>query len=142
MIESLMYMGVGFLFAALTLVAVIPSVHTRAVRLTRSRLRAALPQSMEEIEAKQDLLRAEFAMSTCRFEKRLEQLKHKSADQLVELGKRADVINRLKIDRDALKVELAETRCAQTDAHRFERERHSQSQKSSFVAWSISCRFQ
>ena len=115
MIESLMYMGVGFLFAALTLVAVIPSVHTRAVRLTRSRLRAALPQSMEEIEAKQDLLRAEFAMSTCRFEKRLEQLKHKSADQLVELGKRADVINRLKIDRDALKVELIELN-AQLDA--------------------------
>jgi len=104
-----MYMGIGFLFAALTLVAVMPSVHDRAVRLTTSRLRATLPQSMEEIEANQDLLRAEFAMSTCRFEKWLEQLKHKSADQLVELGKRADVINRLKIDRDALKVELAET---------------------------------
>jgi len=103
-----MYMGIGFLFAALTLVAVMPSVHDRAVRLTTSRLRATLPQSMEEIEANQDLLRAEFAMSTCRFEKRLEQLKHKSADQLVELGKRADVINRLKINRDALKVELGE----------------------------------
>ena len=109
MILSLMYMGIGFLFAALTLVAVIPSIHDRAVRLTTSRLRASLPESMEEIEANKDLLRAEFAMSTCRFEKRLEQLKHKSADQLVELGKRADVINRLKIDRGALKVELAET---------------------------------
>lgn len=109
MILSLMYMGIGFLFAALTLVAVIPSIHDRAVRLTTSRLRATLPQSMEEIEANKDLLRAEFAMSTCRFEKWLEQLKHKSADQLVELGKRADVINRLKIDRGVLKVELAET---------------------------------
>jgi len=104
-----MYMAIGFLFAALTLVAVMPRVHDRAVRLTTSRVRAALPQSMEEIEADKDLLRAEFAMSTCRFEKRLEQLKHKSADQLVELGKRNDVINRLKIDRDALKVELGET---------------------------------
>jgi chromosome segregation ATPase len=109
MILSLMYMAIGFLFAALTLVAVIPSIHDRAVRLTTSRLRATLPQSMEEIEAHKDLLRAEFAMSTCRFEKWLEQLKHKSADQLVELGKRADVINRLKIDRGTLKVELAET---------------------------------
>jgi predicted RNase H-like nuclease (RuvC/YqgF family) len=109
MILSLMYMGIGFLFAALTLLAVIPSIHDRAVRLTTSRLRATLPQSMEEIEANKDLLRAEFAMSTCRFEKWLEQLKHKSADQVVELGKRADVINRLKIDRGALKVELAET---------------------------------
>ena len=49
MILSLMYIGIGFLFAALTLVAVIPSIHDRAVRLTTSRLRATLPQSMEEI---------------------------------------------------------------------------------------------
>ena len=108
MIESLMYMGIGFLFAALTLVAVMPRVHDRAVRLTTSRLRATLPQSMEELEADNDLLRAEFAMSTCRLEKRLEQLKQKGADQIVELGKRADVINRLKINRDALKGELVE----------------------------------
>jgi DUF2924 family protein len=80
----------------------------RAVRLTTSRLRASLPQSMTEIEAGKDLLRAEFAMSTCRLEKRLEQLRHKSTDQFVELGKRAEVINRLKIERDALKVELIE----------------------------------
>src|SRR5262245_29172523 len=99
MIVSLMYMGIGFLFAALTLVAVIPSIHDRAVRLTTSRLRATLPQSLEEIQANKDLLRAEFAVSTCRLEKWLGQLKHKGTDQLVELGKRADVINRLKIDR-------------------------------------------
>jgi len=54
-------------------------------------------------------------MSTCRFEKSLEQLRHKSTDQVVELGKRADVINRLKINRDALKVELIELN-AQLDA--------------------------
>ena len=108
MIESLMYMGIGFLFAALTLVAVMPRVHDRAVRLTTSRLRATLPQSMEEVEADKDLLRAEFAMSTCRLEKSLEQLRHKSTDQVVELAKRADVINRLKINRNALNVELIE----------------------------------
>ena len=45
---------------------------------------------------------------TCRIEKSLEQLKHKSTDQVVELDKRAGVINRLKIERDALKVELIE----------------------------------
>jgi Na+-transporting methylmalonyl-CoA/oxaloacetate decarboxylase gamma subunit len=111
-IESLMYMGIGFLFAVLTsvavLVAVISRIHDRAVRLTTSRLLARLPQSMEEIEADKDLLRAEFAMSTCRFEKSLEQLKYKSTEQIVELGKRGDVINRLKINRDALNVELTE----------------------------------
>src|SRR5262245_4067530 len=107
-----MYMAIGFLFAVLTLVAVlvavIPRIHDRAVRLTTSRLLARLPQSMEEIKADKGLLRAEFAMSTCRFEKSLEQLRHKSTDQVVELGKRGDVINRLKINRDALKVKLVE----------------------------------
>ena len=82
-----MYMGIGFLFAVLTLVAVLVAIISRADK---------------------DLLRAEFAMSTCRFEKSLEQLKHKSTEQIVELGKRGDVINRLKINRDELNVELTE----------------------------------
>jgi len=47
-------------------------------------------------------------MSTCRIEKSLEQLKHKSTDQVLELDKRAGVIDRLKIERDTLKVALIE----------------------------------
>jgi hypothetical protein len=67
-----------------------------------------LKAQLEMLKADKGLRRAEFAMSTCRFEKSLEQLRHKSTDQVVELGKRADVINRLKTNRDALKVELIE----------------------------------
>jgi len=63
---------------------------------------------LEALKADKNSLRAEFATSTCRIEKSLEQLKHQSADQVVELDKRAGVINRLKIERDALKVELIE----------------------------------
>ena len=106
MIEPVMYMGIGFLCAALIAVAVLPLVHDRAVRLTTRRLRATLPQSIKEIQAGRDLLRAEFAMSTRRLEISLEQLKNKSTGQVVELGKRNDVINRLKIQRDALKVDV------------------------------------
>ena len=106
MIELMMYMGIGFLCAALIAVAVLPLVHDRAVRLTTRRLRATLPQSIKEIQAGRDLLRAEFAMSTRRLEINLEQLKNKSTGQVVELGKRNDVINRLKIQRDALKVDV------------------------------------
>jgi hypothetical protein len=106
MIEPMMYMGIGFLCAALIAVAVLPLVHDRAVRLTTRRLRATLPQSIKEIQAGRDLLRAEFAMSTRRLEISLEQLKNKSTGQVVELGKRNDVINRLKIQRDALKVDV------------------------------------
>jgi hypothetical protein len=106
MIESMMYVGIGFLLASLIAVAVVPLVHDRAVRLTVRRLQGGLPLSTAEIQADKDLLRAEFAMSTRRLELSLEQIKSKSASQLVELGKRYDVINRLKIQREALKIEL------------------------------------
>jgi hypothetical protein len=106
MIEPMMYMGIGFLFAALIGVAVMPLVHDRAVRLTTRRLRAALPQSMKEIHADRDLLRAEFAMSTRRLEMSLEHLKDKSTGQVVELSKRDDAINRLKLQRDMLRVDV------------------------------------
>src|SRR5262245_54380742 len=106
MIEPVMYIGIGFLFAALIGVAVIPRIHDRAVRLTTRRLRAALPQSMKEIQADRDLLRAEFAMSTRRLEMNLEHLKDKSTGQVVELSKRDDVINRLKLQRDMLRVDV------------------------------------
>ena len=106
MIEKIMYLGIGFLFAGLIGVAVMPLVHGRAVRLTIRRLEAALPQSMEEIQADKDLLRAEFAMSTRRLEMSVEQLKTKSTSQLAELGRKGDAINRLKVERDALKVEI------------------------------------
>jgi uncharacterized membrane-anchored protein YhcB (DUF1043 family) len=106
MIESIMYMGIGLLSGCLIGVAIMPLVHGRAVRLTIRQLEAALPQSIEEIQADKDLLRAEFAMSTRRLEMSVEHLTNKIATQLAELGKKNDVINRLKIQRDALKVEV------------------------------------
>jgi chromosome segregation ATPase len=75
-----------------------PLVHNRAVRLTTKRLEAATPLSMAEIQADKDQLRAEFAMSARRLEMSVEQLKRKTASQSAELGKKADAINRLKIE--------------------------------------------
>ena len=98
MIEPIMYFGIGFLFAALIGIVVIPLVHSRAVRLTTRRLEAAAPLSMAEIQADKDQLRAEFAMSTRRLEMSVEQLKAKSTNQLAELGKKGDAINRLKVE--------------------------------------------
>jgi uncharacterized membrane-anchored protein YhcB (DUF1043 family) len=110
MVESIMYIGVGLLSGCLIGVAVMPLVHGRAVRLTVRRLEAALPQSIEEFEADKDLLRAEFAMSARRQEIIVEQHKNKITNQLVELGRQRDVINRLKFDRDGLKVEAIDLR--------------------------------
>ncbi|MGB8894713.1 MAG: hypothetical protein WCD13_10485 [Pseudolabrys sp.] len=106
MIESIMYFGIGFLFATLIGVAVIPLVHNRAVRLTIRRLEDSIPQSMTEIQADKDALRAEFAMSTRHLEMSVEQLKNKAANQLAELSQKGAAINRLKIEREAQKVEV------------------------------------
>jgi chromosome segregation ATPase len=62
------------------------------------RLEAATPLSMAEIQADKDQLRAEFAMSTRRLEMSVEQLKGKTTNQLAELGKKGDAINRLKAE--------------------------------------------
>jgi hypothetical protein len=106
MIEPIMYIGIGLLTGCLIAVAVVPLVHERAVRLTVRRLEASLPHSVTEIRADKDLLRAEFAMSTRRLELAIEQLRNKTANQFVELGRKTDAINRLRLQRDSLKVEL------------------------------------
>jgi hypothetical protein len=105
MIQAIMYFGIGFLFAALIGIAVIPLVHARAVRLTLKRVENSIPQSMAEIQADKDLLRAEFAMQARRLEIDVEQLKDKAANQFAELGRKTDVINRLKIQHEAQNVE-------------------------------------
>jgi chromosome segregation ATPase len=98
MIEPAMYLAIGFLFASLFGVILIPLVHNRAVRLTMRRLEASTPLSMAEIQADKDQLRAEFAMSTRRLEMSVEQMKTKTTSQLAEIGKKTDVINRLKVE--------------------------------------------
>jgi chromosome segregation ATPase len=98
MIEPIMFFGIGFLFAALIGLVVVPLVHGRAVRLTMRRLEAAAPLSMAEIQADKDQLRAEFAMSTRRLEMSVEQLKTRSTSQFAELGKKGNAINRLKVE--------------------------------------------
>jgi chromosome segregation ATPase len=98
MIEPIMFVGIGFLLAGLLVIGVIPLVHARAVRLTTRRLEALNPLSITEIQADKDLLRAEFALSTHRLEKRVEEIKAKATDHLTELGKKSDAIGRLKLE--------------------------------------------
>jgi hypothetical protein len=106
MIESIMYFGMGFLLATLIAVALVPFIHSRAVRLTTRRLEESIPQSMAEIQADKDALRAEFAMSTRRLEITIEELKNRETNQLAELGKKEDAVNRLKLERGVQKVEV------------------------------------
>ena len=106
MLESIMYFGIGFLFAALIGLAIFPRVHGRAVRLTTRRLEAAILPSIEEVQADKDLLRAEFATSTRRLETTVEQLNNRNANQLAELGRKGDALGRLTIERNAQQAEI------------------------------------
>jgi hypothetical protein len=91
MLESIMYVGVGFLLAALMGLAIFLRVRGRAVRPATRRLEAAIPPSFAEVHIDKDLLRAEFAMSTRRLETTAEQRDNGNAGQPAELGRKGDV---------------------------------------------------
>ena len=97
MVEQLMFFGLGFLSASLISLLVIPAVHGRAVRITQRRLRQRTTLATAEIQARKDLLRAEFALAVCRAEQRAEMLEIKMTSLLAELGRKSDVINRVRI---------------------------------------------
>ena len=96
MIESIMYFTGGFLVATLFALALISSVHHRAVRLTQRRLEDSIPVSLTEIQADRDKLRARFAMSTRRLEVTVEQLEAKVTRQLGEIARKSEAIAKLK----------------------------------------------
>jgi hypothetical protein len=106
MIETIMYFCIGFLSASLIAISLMPLIHGRAVRLTRRRIENAMPQSMAEISADKDLQRAEFAVSTRRLEMAMEKLRDSNAGQLADIGRKDNIINRLKLDRQTHQVEM------------------------------------
>jgi hypothetical protein len=97
MVEQMMIFGLGFLSAILMALLVIPAIHRRAVRLTERRLRSITSLAAAEIQSKKDQLRAEFALSTRRVEQRVEEMEIRIASLLAELGRKGDMINRLKL---------------------------------------------
>jgi chromosome segregation ATPase len=109
MIESIMFFAGGFLVAGLLALALISSVHHRAVRLTQRRLQDSIPVSLTEIQADRDKLRAKFAMSARRLEMTVEQLEAKVTSQRGEIARKSEAIARLKAqlaEKDGLADEL------------------------------------
>jgi hypothetical protein len=105
MIEAMMYVAIGLLLGGLVAIAVVPLIHKRAVRLTERRLEAALPQSMKEIQAYKDGLRADFALSARRLEIRNERLVEQAAAQLAMLSKKDDTIRALRAQIETMRAE-------------------------------------
>ena len=104
MIESTTYLGIELLVAALlgglSVLAVMPFVPSRVLRLTTRRLEAVIPLSIKEINAHKDVLRDDL-------ETNIEPLKTDSSSELA--GREGDAINRLKTCLDALRDQLRTT---------------------------------
>jgi hypothetical protein len=106
-VEIVMFFGLGFLLAALLMLAFMPAVHERAVRLTRRKY-DPVPLSEKEMHAEKDRLRADFAISTRKLEHDIDCMQRNTAAQFTELARRADTITQLKETLDARDTLIAE----------------------------------
>jgi hypothetical protein len=104
MIESLMWCGIGLLGGCLLMLAFIPLIHARAVRLTKRDIVEATPLARDEIQADKDHLRAQFAMSVRRLELSIEEMRAKAAGHSSEVSRQGLEISRLQVELDKKKA--------------------------------------
>lgn len=87
MIETAMYIALGFLSASLLGLAILPAIYKRAVRLTQEAMKAINPTSYAEVQATQDLERAQHALALRRVERALDEERQNAATYKVNVGK-------------------------------------------------------
>ncbi|KQU73776.1 hypothetical protein ASC75_22550 [Aminobacter sp. DSM 101952] len=87
MVQSILFFVLGFLTAGFLVLLVAPSVWRRAVSVTRQRVQAKLPMTLDEIRADKDSLRAEHAMALRKVEVQLKASQEKVLAQAIELSR-------------------------------------------------------
>ncbi len=128
MIQTTLSFILGFLCAAFLALMVAPAIWRRAVALTRKRIEASVPLTMDEIQADKDRLRAEFAMSTRRLEMSLKSFREKASEQIVEINRNRDELKRIAEERDEKNAAVTqmETRAAELRTELRQREEQLQ----------------
>lgn len=114
MIQAVMLVMLGFLLASLCGLLLAPSLWSRAARLTRRRIEATLPMTLNEIEAAQDRVRGDYAVRIRRLESSLSRAKQKAALQLVDNSRQQMQLASLKDTIQQLETQLDERRNAAT----------------------------
>jgi myosin heavy subunit len=94
-IQSTLFFILGFLAASFLALIVAPAVWRRAVVLTRKRIEASMPLTLNEMHAETDSVRAEAAMAIRRLEINVKSLKEKISEQLVEISRSREELRRL-----------------------------------------------
>jgi chromosome segregation ATPase len=87
-IEHSLYFALGFFFAALLALAVLPAFWRRAYRLTRREVEATLPISTREIAAERDQLRAKFAAERFQMEQQIAAISAKRHQDMKATGEK------------------------------------------------------
>ncbi len=96
MLQTVMYIGLGFLTATLIALLLAPPLWRRAVNKTTKLIRASTPLTMAEIQADCDQLRAEHALATRKLEVEASQSKEKSTRQALDIATKMEQIGVLK----------------------------------------------
>ncbi|MBS9721125.1 hypothetical protein JYU29_10545 [Tianweitania sp. BSSL-BM11] len=86
-IQSILAFILGFLLAGLLAILIAPAYRRRAERLTRQRLEATLPMSLNEMQAERDRVRAEYAVEVRRVEADAKSQKSRANERSVEIAR-------------------------------------------------------
>lgn len=129
MIESTLFFTLGFLCAGFLALMIAPAIWRRAVNLTRRRIEASVPLTLNEIQADKDKLRAEFAMSTRRLEMSIKGFKEKAAEQIAEIGRSREELKRLAAERDEKHAAITELEAQGAELRAELRQREDQLQQ-------------
>jgi DNA repair exonuclease SbcCD ATPase subunit len=94
-IQSTLFFVLGVLCAGFLALLIAPALWRRAVALTRKRIEASMPLTLNEMQAGMDRVRAEAAMNIRRLEISVKSLKEKVANQLIEINRSREELRRL-----------------------------------------------
>jgi len=115
MIETILFFTLGFLCAGFIALMVAPAIWRRAVALTRRRIEASVPLTLNEIQADKDRMRAEFAMSTRRLEMSVKEFRDKAAGQTIEISRSREELRKAVEERDRFNNSIAELEAQASD---------------------------
>jgi len=118
LIESLMYLALGFLGATLPALLIVPALNARAERLARRRVEALFPMSISELTAEKDHLRAEFAIIQRRLERKVDEVQAGKQGVMEQLGERVREVEALTVtlQERTSRVAVLETELKQAQA--------------------------
>ena len=110
MVQSVLIFAFGFLAAAFLALAVGPAIWRRSAELTRKRIEASLPLTLNELQADKDQQRAEFAIAVRKVEAKNKSLQDRLTAQLADIAANRErarqfMAERDRFDRKALQIE-------------------------------------